>query len=381
VDVVSQHPIEKATIYVKNLKTQDKEQTVSNKFGEYTLLLDPGTEYMLVVSKSNYQNETFQIDTKSGGQRTLLGTRRLQRAATYSETDIFGDPKNEPKTNPTPQPTPNQLASQYYSLAGEGDKIPNTGYIIQAGAFSKLSNSAVDRLKQYGNVMTEKGKTLTTYRIGVYADKAHAQEILNLVQKSGYQDAWIISTPIDNKTLAGKLANQSQVIFPAQKAEISEPDDTNTDYADNPVNDNPAPNPYNPNTGKNIPKIVENPQSDWSDNGLVPRGNTPTNADKNIPKVKTNPNPAPPAKADFRVQLGAFREPEKISFAKLNDLGDITTNKGSNGLTYFYLSGYETLDEAKRAKQAAEARGIETPFVVGFKNGVKVPLAELTAIK
>ncbi len=350
----SKTPIIDASVYVKNLGTMQKEKVQTNKFGEYSLILEPMSEYLLVVSKSGFENETFQVQTKSGGQKTLLGTRYLRRAGTTnSETDVFGDVEfNNNNTNPNPtnyidnqslKPATQKFSRQNPNLNAN---LPNEGYVIQVGIFSRLSESALDKLAQYGNVTTEPRNMLTAYKVGTFADKQHAAQILAELKKEGYTEAWQKTVPIDNKTLAGKLASSSQVIFPPTANET-------------PVVNNNTSTP-----------IKENTYANWADNQTKTNWESDNKTANNKPVVANK-------SVEYKVQLGAFKEPEKVSFNNLADLAPIEKQLNPNGLTYFYLSGFETLNAAQQAKDRAAARGVQAPFVVGFKNGNRVALAEI----
>lgn len=370
-DATTQQPIADAIVYIKNMRTQVKEKANSNRFGEYSVLLDPMTEYMLVISKEGYQNDVFQVDTKTGGQRTLLGSRRLQRAATLGDTDVFGDPvATTPMSKTLDKASDFTKTSKKYSTTAPSKVVPDTGYLVQVGAFAKLGDDVLLKLSEYGNVITEKGKNgLTVYRVGVYADKNHAQQMLNELRKNGFPEAWRITTPIDNKTLAGKLANSSQIVYPPVMV------------ADEPINE-PITTP--------VATIKENTYSDWADNSTAKpatnatksRSLSGTTASTTTTATRSMAQQAKFAKGiEYKVQLGAFRDPEKVSFSQIEELGILEMQLGDNGLTYFYLAGYKSLDAAQRAKSLAIERGTQSPFVVAFKNGVRVPLSEVAATK
>lgn len=379
-DAVSRQPLKDAIVYIKNTKTDAKEKAITNKFGEYSVLLDPMTEYIIVASKTGYQNETFQVNTYTGGQRTLLGTHALQRAGTSNEVDIFGDrlyPETPPNTFTNNNNSPKSyVGSTNFTPATPDKAMPDEGYLVQVGAFSKLDDAMLLKLSQHGNVMTEKGKNgATIYRLGIYADKFHAERATEEVKKLGFTDAWKIKTPIDNKTMAGKLAANAQVVFPYD-ASTAHPLANNTDL--------PFDNPnYTDSSPLSKAIIKETNHDSWADNNKVAQRGLKTAPVDNYSdnnKIQNTPI-APPANfskgVEYRVQLGAFKEPEKVSFTNLNDLAPISTLRQSNGLTYFYLGSFPTLDAANSIKAKAESRGAQQPFIVAFRNGQRVPLTDI----
>jgi DNA-binding transcriptional LysR family regulator len=70
-----------------------------------------------------------------------------------------------------------------------------------------------------------------------------------------------------------------------------------------------------------------------------------------------------------------------LSLAQVNDLKEIGEIEQllntENGLTYVYLKGYKSIEDAKAAVVKAEGKGVLKPFVVGFKDGKKVDLKEM----
>jgi cell division septation protein DedD len=365
-DAVTKQPLADAAVYLKNTKTQEKDKKMTNKYGEYSVLLDPMTEYVIVISRNGYQNETFQVDTKTGGQRTLLGSRALQRAGTTSDVDIFGDPvypENpiDQNINKGGNNQPSYTKSTNFSPVTPDKVIPDTGYLVQVGAFSKLNDDMLFKLSQHGNVITEKGKNgATIYRLGIFADRLHADRATEEAKKLGFADAWKLKTPIDNKSLAGKLAANAQVIYPYDGS--GSPVSANTDLPFDDPNFSGDPSPMS----KVL--IKESTYDNWADNGKATARTT-----KTTPKTTPTPNNFADG-IEYRIQLGAFRDAQKVNFPNLADLAPINTQVQSNGLTYFYLGSFRTLESARNIKTQAEARGAQQPFIVAFKNGQRVPL-------
>lgn len=368
VDAQNRQHLQGATVYIKNLGTQEKTKAETNKFGEYSVTLDPFTEYQLVVSKQGYENDMFQINTQSGGQRTLLGTRSLKRAGTtVADVDVFGDPiypADPENPSPTP-PAPVYDDSRLYTPATADQSLPDTGYLVQIGIFSKLSDDMQKKVAQHGNIITEKAKNgAQTFRVGIFADKAHATQSMQALRKMGFADAWITKTAIDNKSISGRLAATAQVIYPLDPNSTPEPTPT------------PAP----------APKVVirETTHDSWADNGgnkVASRGmstvkTTPATPPKANP-TKTNYPDAVFAKGtEFRVQLGAFRQTEGINFDHLVDLGFISVMRQADGLTFFYLGSFTHLESAQNARNQAQTRGVQAPFVVAFRGGTRISVAE-----
>ena len=325
------------------------------------------TEYVLVASKSGYQNETFQVNTRDGGQRTILGTHALYKAGTVinTEVDVFGDPVASRGLGQNTSTTTTNTGTEYASIntykgstkympASANSIMPDTGYLIQVGTFTKaLNDTKVQQLSEYGNVITETKKNgAITYRVGIFAEKPHADKTLSEIKKIGYSDAWQLKSAIDNNSFAGKLSATTQVIFP---------------YSVAPTIVAPV-TPVAPTTPNNNPPIIkENAYDNWADNGQT--------ASRGLSNNTTQNNAI-----EYRIQLGAFKDISKVSYSHLSDLGNLYSKVESNGLTYFYIGNISSLENAKVVKQKIEARGTKDSFIIALKNGNRISLSEAASL-
>ncbi|MCB0483728.1 MAG: SPOR domain-containing protein, partial [Flavobacteriales bacterium] len=72
----------------------------------------------------------------------------------------------------------------------------------------------------------------------------------------------------------------------------------------------------------------------------------------------------------FKVQLGAYGAAIPMDhFNKFVKLGKISTEKGEDGLTRYYVGEFATYDEAKAFNTEMTAKGINGSFVVGENQG------------
>lgn len=74
---------------------------------------------------------------------------------------------------------------------------------------------------------------------------------------------------------------------------------------------------------------------------------------------------------DFKVALGAYRYNDKLDFKEFQDLGKIEKVK-SDGLTYYFLAGARSYENAQRLRQEVVKRGIQDATVVIYKGKQKV---------
>lgn len=81
----------------------------------------------------------------------------------------------------------------------------------------------------------------------------------------------------------------------------------------------------------------------------------------------------PFANTIYKVQLGAFQNPENFDKSIIEGLGEISYLKTENGLTLILLGIYKTYSEAKICAEKIKTNGGEAMVVV-IENGKKVPL-------
>jgi hypothetical protein len=364
VDQETKRPVKDAMVYIKNLRTgeENKIKDPTNHYGEYSVILNPLHDYTIAVSKAGFKNLVFDVNTGNGGKKTLLGTRPML-ASPMLERDKYNNViDTEAPLTSINQPTENELINpvkstgKTFSYDANGTPMPSKGYLIQALVATDLTAEERLELEQYGNIITEPRGNKKAFRVGIFADEAHSNESLTEIRKI-YKDAFKVPVELDNNHLGGRIALSSQVVYPLPKQQPLPILD------DMPVNNN-----YN----QPRPAIVEQPtikerELDTWTNDKLPEGVTARGASL----------PAAEPVVAFKVQLGAFKDASDLSFSNVSDLGFIEKQKRSNGLTYVYISSFKTLDEARAARSKAKEKGVESPFIVAFKNGVRVNISDV----
>lgn len=112
-------------------------------------------------------------------------------------------------------------------------------------------------------------------------------------------------------------------------------------------------------------KLLDLPQG-----GITPRES----------EVLTNLAPAvpeKPGKVVVRVQLGAFRH--RLSENIFAGIPDLVTLKDKDGVTRYYTGSYADINEAAKHKVNMLLKGFEGAFLVAFKDGKRVSIAEAGA--
>lgn len=88
------------------------------------------------------------------------------------------------------------------------------------------------------------------------------------------------------------------------------------------------------------------------------------------PTPQPQPQPQPqPTVGNFMIQLGAYSNPANFNASRVNIMGPIVDRKRGN-LTLKLISGYRTIDEARRALPQAQQSGFPGAFIVEDRNGV-----------
>lgn len=363
IDATTKRPLKGASIFIQNLKT-GKEQQIkepTNLYGEYSMILDPLTDYTILISKPGFKELIFDVNTGSGGKKTLLGTRELA-GSPMLQRDKFNNiiEPDGPVVNNKPTAeelvNPPKSSNKHFTMDANGRPIPKMGYLIQVFALSSpLSAQQRAQLEKYGIIVTENRPNGTkVYRVGVFADEQHMQTSLVELKKIN-PNAFPVKQELDNNHLSGRLALSSQLIYPLP-----------------PKKQEPELEPMKPAPNVNTTPITKERELDnWTRSDL-PEGFTPRGGG--------NPNPAPAPvvseKISYKVQVGALRKAENASFSNVSHLGMIEKRKLADGITRFYIASFKTLDAAKAAQAKAEESGIVGPRIVAFKGNNQIDIKE-----
>jgi hypothetical protein len=302
----------------------------------------------------------------------------------------------------------NGLASRSVSGANEtflrgpqaGLAVPANAYQIQVGVFKEMNAATQKELSTLANVISEphkEGKS-NVYKLGVFADEAHAKDILSKVQKiAGLEKSFIKKVDLQQKTAAERMNSDLLLVYPknlsvkvedktlkaedkAVKSEskttvktedksIAKPEDktVKTEVKNTVKTEDKSPVKTEEKTAKTEVKTSSKTEDKSSVKTEVSKSND-----------LKNDKPTAVIKSEYKVQIGAYKDATKAKLPDLKGLGEIEqVLNNETGLTYVYLKGYKNMEEAKAAVVKAEEKGVVKPFVVGFKDGKKVDLKEM----
>ncbi|WCL81901.1 tetratricopeptide repeat protein [Saprospira sp. CCB-QB6] len=353
-DAVSKRRLADVWVYVRHLKTGVEYKKQTSKYGEYALILEPQSQYEIRFSAAGYQNDIMEVFTGDGQKRTLLGSKAIQPSATNGLALVNNDGQFMGRSGTQEEALPNQ-----FRRANELPQalMPDKGYLVQVGVFKSMDKELQKELGQYANLLTApyKNGEAKIYRLGVFADKAHADEVLAKVQGiKGLNKSFLKTEALSNRTAAERMTNNMQVVFPLKKevAEVNPPA----------VEEKPA----NNTNKEELPPIVEDPRNSYADNQL-PEGTTARGGASLLPAERP---------LEFKVQLGAYKDASAANYPDLSQIGRIERQLNpNNGLTYFYLGGYSNIDDARKADTEVKQKGLKS-FIVAFKDGNKIPVSQ-----
>jgi tetratricopeptide (TPR) repeat protein len=170
-------PVAGVSVVATNQNTSSSIEATSDVNGDYSLALSPGAIYILRYSRPGYRDVNRTVRTGDGFDRTVLGTiSLLATSANFDEVD-GSDPipiSPDPITEPDPEPT------------------ISSGYSVQVAAVKTPNMSEYANLESLGTVYPKSEGNLYKIRVGVFATRGEASQVLRSVKSKGYKGAWIV---------------------------------------------------------------------------------------------------------------------------------------------------------------------------------------------
>jgi len=219
-------------------------------------------------------------------------------------------------------------------------------FTVQVGVYSNpVSNEKLHGIQPLNTEKLDNGNL--RYTSGQYADPLRAEEARRKIVELGVKDAFIVAYKDGKRVSATDLHKSSGEPAAPRTSPVTSPP-VRTTGSDTPV----------PAGVTSVPAAT----SDY------------TRFDsKNVEMV------APDSGIVFKVQIGAFREQVPIDIANkfiLLAKRDIKNFKDENGLTVFTIGSVRKYEDAVFLKEEATAKGIPDAFILAYKNGKKITVAE-----
>jgi tetratricopeptide (TPR) repeat protein len=325
-------------------------ETTTDARGEYSLALLPNIGYDISFSKASFTIIRKAIKTEDGSDRGILGITTMKPSITAENpADVAATSTKMPKPYETANPKTDRseavLASQKKETKKEKEKVDNELkeieftlpieaekplYAIQLSSLpvnSKVSVDDFDKAKSAGEVYTRTEKAGIRVRVGVYEDKAAAEEAQTLLVKEGYKNAFIVREKNDDLT-DKILLNAPSTIKP------------------------PAAQPI-----KKAEKIDKVEKTEKEEGTKPKKPMTPTEAA--APKT-------------YKIRLATFKNPDLfVASPDLRKLGNVQKVKqGAN--TAILLGDFPTPAIATMAQEKAATVGYKDAYVVYIDEAGKI---------
>jgi tetratricopeptide (TPR) repeat protein len=203
-------------------------ETMTDAQGEYSLALLPNFNYEIACSKATFANIKKTIKTEDGSDRGILGITTLRPSITAETGDVANNgirPATPYETSfhpdavditvrPRTKDTNNNRVKVKLEEDKDNGETPSieliapsepekTLYAIQLSSLpinSKFNTDDYAKAKPAGEIYTRSEKMGIRVRVGVFEDKASAEEAQALLLKEGYKNAFIVRERNDDLT-------------------------------------------------------------------------------------------------------------------------------------------------------------------------------------
>ena len=343
-DVSSGLRLDNVRIRATDQRTGTSVEAFSNSGGEYTLDLKPNTTYLVRYARSGYMDNTRTVRTGAAPDANLLAVTSLQRSIGQIATPPVVTRPTTP-SRPTPAPpvvtnpptstggsvgypsspntgsTPSRPTTTYPAPPLVVNQDPPTvsitsGYAVQFLATGKRPDMGrfQAELGSLGDVYYRTANGINKVRVGVYATRTDAERIREAVRRAGYAEAFI----------------------------VDEAQSSGTVYSGGGIGSDPG---Y---TGT-VPGVVGQPRPN---SGVVYPGT----------------NSSTGASGGYLIKLGVYRNAGSFDRDRVMQMGYLEERKRGD-LTVFLLSGYATVEDARRGLRSAKGAGFSDAYIVEEVNG------------
>jgi hypothetical protein len=279
IDANSRNPVSNIVVIARNQNTGSTSRSTTSATGEFSLALQPNTQYIITYSGAGFREISRNLTTNETISPSVLGTIPLYSSGSVIDPGI--DPGNTGNNS-----------------GNNSGGVTNRGYAIQLGVFSRPPNmSAFSNIQTMGDVYVVQEGGRYKARLGVFTTRSEAQNLVSSVQSRGYNGAFIVEESGGSATSGG-------------------------------VSGNPNP-PANPGSAAGNPNAVS---------------------------------------GSYKIQLAALRNTRWFDPSKVNQYGVVEDFRRGD-LTIKLLSGFRSLDEARRILPSVQRNGFSGAFIVQEVNG------------
>ena len=356
-DVRSGLRLDNVRVRATDQRTGASAEAFSNSGGEYTLDLNPNATYLIRYSRQGYMDNTRTVRTGAAPDANLLAVTSLQSTTarpgtgtvttTIPPTTVRPVPTQPTTTTPSRPSRPTTGGTVTYpgnspNVVYPGNTTPTrptttypttpsrpttvvtqdpptvsitSGYAVQFLATGKTPDMSrfQGELGSLGDVYYRTTNGINKVRVGVYATRADAERIKDAVRRAGYAEAFI----------------------------VDEASSTGTVYSGGGIGSDPG---YTGTVSGGVGQ---------------PRPNTSV----------VYPGTSTVAySGGYMVKLGVYRNANSFDRDRVMQIGYLEERQRGD-LTIFLLSGYSTVEDARRGLRSAKNAGFGDAYIVEEVNG------------
>jgi tetratricopeptide (TPR) repeat protein len=202
-------------VRLANDLTGEQYEVFTNANGQYTLALAANTTYTMTFSKAGFLNIHKKVSTGTRTDRNLLGTVAMQF--------LGGGPDNPATSSPSAGTSPVAVETP----------TPNSGigYSVQVATVFNLDEvnpKKYEQLREFGNIYNNPEGRTKKIRVGIYTDRAYAEDIQNRINELGFSTAFVVEEPVTDR-------NRDIILSSAKPRNDAEPATPQTPAASSPV--------------------------------------------------------------------------------------------------------------------------------------------------
>ncbi len=295
-------------------KTQSTVTATTDARGRYALQLSPDSEYTLSYSKTGYVGNARLLNTRSQGYE--LGFHEMEVAPYFDPGSVVVVP-----TTPAPQPSPPQTTQP----RPQAPVVIQPPVVVQPSTPAPAPPTIITTPPPTTTTTTTTGKA---YEVQIGAFSAPRPGQFRNLESIG-------SVYYDTKNglaiyKVGTFGNYRD----AERARAA-------------VRNNGYPDAFIRRASRDAPVYT--------------------------PPTTTITSPTSPSGTVYKIQLGAFRNPNTAGFnPSLQNFGTIQQITRTDGITVFLLGDFYSMTEAAAAQENAKNLGVSQAFIVKYRNGVRV---------
>jgi len=259
--------------------------------------------------------------------------------------------------------------------ADESDPAKKKEYLAQSKGFNEDAKSDMGKRDSVNELVTN-------VEIEAKAKHNEADLYLNDLDKQTYEDVRTVGAADMNARSGNPVVNNQTPNNQTPDNQTQNIQTSNNQSANNQNTNNQTVNNQNTNTqtANNATTVIQTPSNQTSDPGNTSRVASQLKPGEEF-KITAQPNSQPipvdppvPSGVVYKVQIGAFRNPIPVDLFK--GIQPLTAESAGNGITRYTAGLFTEFANADAAKIEIRAMGYPDAFVVAFRDGKRISVAD-----